>query len=65
MLLLHAVRMEAAAMINALVFIVIHGLPYGLNEKAIEAVKKIRFKPAMKDGKPISVRGSIEFTFNL
>ena len=44
---------------------VIRGLPYGLNEKAIEAVKKIRFKPAMKDGKPISVRGSIEFTFNL
>src|SRR4030095_9498293 len=33
------------------------GLPYGLTENAIEAAKKIRFKPAMKEGKPISVRG--------
>ena len=44
---------------------VIRGLPYGLNENAIDAAKKIRFKPAMKDGKPISVRGSVEFSFNL
>jgi len=44
---------------------VIRGLPYGLTENAIEAVKRIKFKPAIKDGKPISVRGSVEFTFNL
>src|SRR5262245_14992828 len=33
---------------------VIRGLPYGLTENAIEAAKKIKFKPAMKEGKPIS-----------
>jgi TonB family protein len=44
---------------------VIKGLPHGLTEKAIEATKKIRFEPAVKDGQPVSVRGSIEFSFNL
>jgi TonB family protein len=44
---------------------VIRGLPDGLTEKAIEAAKKIRFTPAMKDGAPVSVRGALEFTFNL
>jgi TonB family protein len=44
---------------------VIRGLPDGLTEKAIEAAKKIRFNPAVKAGTPVSVRGSLEFTFNL
>ena len=44
---------------------VVRGLPYGLTEKAIEAAKKIRFEPAIKDGQPVSVRGNIEFSFNL
>jgi TonB family protein len=44
---------------------VIQGLPDGLTQKAIEATSKIRFEPAMKDGRPVSVRGNIEFTFNL
>jgi len=44
---------------------VIRGLPDGLTEKAIEAAKKIRFNPAVKNGTPVSVRGSLEFTFNL
>jgi TonB family protein len=44
---------------------VIRGLPDGLTEKAIAAANKIRFEPAMKDGRPVSVRGSLEFTFNL
>jgi TonB family protein len=42
---------------------VIRGLPHGLTQKAIEAVSKIRFEPAMKDGRPVSVRGSVEFDF--
>ena len=46
-------------------FELVQGLPYGLNEKAIEAAKKIRFEPAMKDGQPVSVRGNLQFTFNL
>jgi TonB family protein len=44
---------------------VIRGLPDGLTEKAIEAAKKIRFNPAVKNGTPVSVRGTLEFTFNL
>jgi TonB family protein len=44
---------------------VIRGLPHGLTENAIMAAKTIRFEPAVKDGQPVSVRGSVEFTFNL
>jgi len=44
---------------------VISGLPDGLTGKAIEAVKKIRFNPAVKNGAPVSVRGHLEFSFSL
>jgi TonB family protein len=37
----------------------------GLDEKAIEAVRKWRFKPAMKDGKPVNVKMPIEITLRL
>src|SRR5262249_31690314 len=40
-------------------------LPYGLTENAIIAAKKIRFEPAVKDGRPVSVRGNLEFNFKL
>jgi hypothetical protein len=40
-------------------------LPYGLTLKAVEAASKIQFKPAMKDGSPVSVRGPLEYAFNL
>jgi TonB family protein len=41
------------------------GLPYGLTEEAIRVARAIRFDPAMKDGKPVSVRGKLEFGFRL
>lgn len=44
---------------------VIRSLPDGLTEKAIEALQKIRFKPARKDGKAVSVRMQVEFDFAL
>jgi TonB family protein len=44
---------------------VIRGLPDGLTEKALEAAKKIRFNPAVKNGAPVSVRGTLDFAFNL
>ncbi len=40
-------------------------LPYGLTAEAIRAVQKIKFRAACKDGRPVSVRMAIEFTFNL
>lgn len=42
---------------------VVRGLPYGLNEKAIEAARLIRFIPAMKDGKPASEWVELEYNF--
>ena len=41
------------------------GLPYGLEENAIEVTKKIKFIPAMKDGKFVSTWMQLEFNFNL
>lgn len=44
---------------------VVEGLPYGLTQAAIEAAKKIKFTPAMKDGKPVSMWIQLEYNFNL
>lgn len=44
---------------------VIRGLPFGLNEEVVKAANAIRFKPAMKDGVPVNVRMSMEFSFQL
>lgn len=44
---------------------VIRGLPDGLNDEAIKAAQKIKFTPAMKNGQPVTVRMSMEFSFNL
>ena len=38
----------------------------GLDEKALEAVRQYKFKPAMKDGKtPVAVEVTIEVDFRL
>jgi hypothetical protein len=39
-------------------------LPYGLTVKAIEAAQRIRFQPAVQNGRPVSVRGNLEFKFD-
>ena len=41
------------------------GLPYGLTEKSIEAARKIKFVPAVKDGKFVSMWMQLEYNFNL
>jgi periplasmic protein TonB len=40
-------------------------LGMGLDEKAIEAVRKWRFEPAMKDGHPVAVQINVEVNFRL
>jgi TonB family protein len=43
----------------------VRGLPDGLTETSIEAAQKIRFHPAVLNGKPVSVRATLEFSFAL
>lgn len=40
-------------------------LPFGLTEKAIAAARQIRFVPATKSGRPVSVWMQLEYNFNL
>jgi TonB family protein len=42
---------------------VIRRLGFGLDEKAVEAVQRWRFRPAMKDGRPVKVEATIEVNF--
>ena len=44
---------------------VLHSLGLGLDEKAMEAVKKWKFKPGVKDGKAVTVEAQIEVNFRL
>ena len=44
---------------------VVQHLGMGLDEKALEAVMKYRFKPTRKDGKPVAVRISVMVNFRL
>jgi len=44
---------------------VARSLGMGLDQKALEAVTKWRFSPAMKDGQPVAVQVNIEVSFRL
>lgn len=44
---------------------VIRALGMGLDEKAVEAVKQYKFRPAMENGKPVTVEMNIEVTFQI
>jgi TonB family protein len=41
------------------------GLPNGLTERAIQAARQIKFVPATKDGRPVSMYIQLEYNFNL
>lgn len=43
----------------------VSGLPFGLTERAIAAARQIRFTPAIKDGRPVSMYIQLEYNFNL
>ncbi|HNB72207.1 MAG TPA: energy transducer TonB [Acidobacteriota bacterium] len=43
---------------------VVRSLGYGLDEQAIAAARHIRFRPAMKDGQPVTITRRVEFPFN-
>ena len=44
---------------------VVRALGLGLDEKAIEAVSKWKFRPGFKDGKPVTVAATVEVNFRL
>jgi TonB family protein len=44
---------------------VLRGVGNGLDEKAVEAVKQYKFKPAMEDGKPVLVELNTEVNFKI
>jgi len=44
---------------------VVRRLPYGLTENAIRVACKIKFKPALKGGQPVSQWLDVEYTFRL
>ena len=44
---------------------VLRGIGLGLDEKAVEAVRQYRFKPARENGVPVRVEMDVEVTFNI
>src|SRR2546423_594642 len=44
---------------------VVSGLPNGLSETAIAAARQMKFTPAMKDGRAVSVSVQVEYDFTL
>ena len=61
------VMLEAVLASNGYVanIIITRGLKDGLTESAIDSARNIRFFPAEKDGKPVSQRVILEYSFNL
>jgi TonB family protein len=44
---------------------IVHSLGLGLDEKALEAIHKWKFRPGYKDGKAVTVAAIIEVNFRL
>ena len=44
---------------------VVKGLPDGLTERAIEAAERVKFRPAERDGRPVSSVITLEYNFNI
>jgi protein TonB len=44
---------------------VVKGLGMGLDEKAVEAVRQYQFKPAMRDGHPVTVEMNVDVNFQI
>jgi TonB family protein len=50
---------------RAVNFRIARSLGLGLDEKAIEAVSRWKFRPGQRDGKPVTVPATIEVNFHL
>lgn len=45
--------------------LVIKALPHGLTQRSVQAAKRIKFIPAMLNGRPVSMFVQLEYSFNL
>jgi TonB family protein len=45
--------------------LIVKPLGFGLNEQAVRAARGIKFEPATKDGKPVSVVKQVEYSFSI
>jgi TonB family protein len=43
----------------------VHGVGFGLDQKAVDAVKEYKFKSALEDGKPVLVAMNVEVNFKI
>lgn len=61
------VRVRIALMSSGTVsgIAVVAQLPHGLTQEAIEAARKIKFEPAIKDGRPVSQYVTVDYNFNI
>jgi protein TonB len=59
------VRLIVDAQGNPTHVTVSRGVGMGLDEKAVECVKTYKFKPAMKNGKPVAVEMWIDVSFDI
>ena len=44
---------------------IVRGVGMGLDQKALEAVRQYRFKPAMENGHPVPVQVNVEVQFQI
>ena len=59
---LHAVFSKTGEVTNIRA---VSSLPFGLTERAIAAARQIKFLPATRDNRPVSVHMQLEYNFNL
>lgn len=43
----------------------VSALPYGLTEQAIKAARELKFKPATRDGKPVTEQKPVQYSFTI
>jgi TonB family protein len=68
-----AARIQGSVLLNVVVLPdgttgqikVLRSLDVGLDQRAVEAVSTWKFKPGMKDGRPVPVQATIEVNFRL
>ena len=68
-----AAKFQGAAVLNVVVSSegkvtsarIIHGIPFGLNEMALDAVRQWKFRPATFQGNPVAAAVPIEISFRL